>query len=88
MRRGIDTRKIPETRQLQAQCDAFNRAHPIGTPVTLTFDLGNELEETVETKTRSAAQILGGHTAVIWVEGYAGCYELDRVQPLLSKKIA
>lgn len=33
------------------------------------------------TKTRTDAQVLSGHSAVIWVEGIAGCYLLDRVRP-------
>lgn len=37
---------------------------------------------TVDTKTRSEAELLGEHTPVIWVEGIAGAYALDRCKPL------
>lgn len=52
--------------------------HPIGTPVLVTKDDGT----TIETKTRSPAEVLAGHTAVIWLEGISGCYLLSRVKPL------
>jgi hypothetical protein len=63
--------------------ERWNESHPIGTPVTVTRDSG----ETKETKTRSEAWMLGqssrsqGHTAVVLVEGIAGCYSLERVKP-------
>ena len=49
---------------------------PIGTEVVVTKDLGEQRR----TKTRSAPQLLGGHTAVIWLEGISGCYDLERVR--------
>jgi hypothetical protein len=51
---------------------------PAGTDVVVRKDNGEELR----TKTRSSAQMLGGHTPVIWVEGITGCYALDRVRKL------
>lgn len=68
-------RKRPNILKLQAQCDAFNEAHPIGTRVTVKLD-SDELRETT---TRSQAEVLSGHSAVIWLEGVRGCYLLDRV---------
>lgn len=62
---------------LQNECDNWNRLYPVGTEVIRTDDFG----KTHLTKTRSQAQVLSGHTAVIWVEGYTGCYRLDRIQP-------
>lgn len=59
----------------QALVDEFNRVHAIGAAVILTKDTGE-----VRTKTRSAAQVLSGHSAVVWLEGVAGCYALDRVR--------
>lgn len=32
-----------------------------------------------ETRTMSDEQLLGGHTAVVWLEGIAGAYALERV---------
>lgn len=49
---------------------------PQGTDIILTRDNGDQLS----TKTRSAPWLLGGHTAVIQVDGIAGCYRLDRVR--------
>jgi len=64
--------------KLQAQCDAFNAANPVGTRVMLKKDF---VPEPVETTTRSEAQILSGHSAVIWLTGVTGCYHLDCVTP-------
>lgn len=60
----------------QNAVDRWNANHPIGTVVDLTKDSG----EVVRTKTRSEAEVLSGHTAVIWLEGVRGCYCLDRVK--------
>lgn len=64
-----------------ALVEAWNKEHPIGTKVVVTRS-----DEICHTKTRSKAQMLGssgdypGHTAVIWLEGIAGCYTLERVR--------
>jgi len=64
---------------LQVQCDAFNSRWPVGSSVMLKKDF---LPEPVETKTRSEAQVLSGHSAVIWLDGVSGCYALDCVTPI------
>lgn len=69
--------KRPSIKALQAQCDRFNAAVPLGAAVYLRKDSG----DIIETVTRSAAQVLSGHSAVIWLEGVSGCYHLDRVSP-------
>lgn len=51
---------------------------PVGTAVRVTMDDGTARN----TKTRSAAQMLGDHTAVIWLDGITGCYALERVRVL------
>lgn len=66
--------------ELQRQVDAFNARYPVGQPVILQRDTGEQLR----TVTRSEAQILSGHSAVIWVEGASGCYLLDRVTPVTA----
>ncbi len=66
-------------KKLQDRCDAFNAANPVGSRVLLQKD---NAPKPVETKTRSVAQVLSGHTAVIWLEGVTGCYLLDRVTPV------
>ena len=55
--------------------EVWNNRVPVGTSVTYKKDDGSS----IETKTRSAAEILGGHTAVVWLEGISGCVRLDRV---------
>ena len=71
-----DTRhRPPSMAQLTAQCARWNAANPVGTAVNVTMDNG-EVRQTV---TRTGAQILSGHSAVIWLEGISGCYQLSRV---------
>lgn len=79
---GRPARKSAE--QLQAACDNFNAAHQVGTAVSVLLD-GGEVRETVTT---SEAQVLSGHTAVIWLDGVCGCYLLERVTPVAAKVVA
>ena len=60
---------------MQSKVDAFNRRNPVGTTVTVIKDLG----EKFETKVKFPAEVLSGHTPVVWLEGISGCYLLDRV---------
>lgn len=53
----------------------WNEKHGVGQGVIVQRDDGTA----TRTTTRSEAQVLGGHTAVIWLEGIAGCFALDRV---------
>jgi hypothetical protein len=64
------------TTEQQQAVDKWNSTYQIGQAVLLLKDSG----ETVRTKTRSAAEVLSGHTAVIWLEGVRGCYMLSRVK--------
>lgn len=70
---GRPTRK--SAAQLQAACDKFNAAHQVGAAVSVKLD-GGEVRETVTT---SEAQVMGGHSAIIWLDGVRGCYDLERV---------
>ena len=72
------SRRIPSAAKLQAACDKFNAAHQVGAAVTVRMD-GGEVRETITT---SEAQVLSGHSAVIWLDGISGCYLLDRVTPV------
>ena len=60
---------------MQSKVDAFNKRNPVGSSVTVVKDLG----EQVETKVKYQAEVLSGHTPVVWLEGISGCYCLDRV---------
>jgi hypothetical protein len=65
-------------KRLQALCDDWNRLFPVGAPVDLRKDNG----EILRTVTRSNAEVLEGHSAVIWLKGVVGCYLLERVAPV------
>ncbi len=69
------------TAALQKKCDQFNARFPVGQCVSVRKDGG----EGMITKTITEAQVLSGHSAVIWLDGIRGCYLLDRVTPLLSE---
>jgi hypothetical protein len=68
-------------KRLEALCESWNAAHPIGTAVWLEHDNGRKLL----TETRSRAEVLEGHSAVIWLKGVVGCYLLERVSPSVPK---
>lgn len=63
--------------KLKKTCDDWNAAHPVGTAVMVKLD---GQDEPVATTTRSTAQILSGHSAVIWLDGISGCYLLTHVR--------
>ncbi len=70
----------PTRAQLEKQCANFNARYPVGTRVTVGRDAGD-----VEiTATRSKAEVLSGHSAVIWLDGISGCYLLDRITPVAN----
>lgn len=64
-------------KNLQKLCDEFNDKYKVGTKGYLHMDSG----EKKPTHTTSKAQVLSGHSAVIWVNGVSGCYLLDRFEP-------
>lgn len=68
----------PDRAQAEQAVRDWNYLHRVGVAVRVHRDNGAVLE----TRTRSDAQLLGGHTAVVWVEGIAGAYALDRVEPV------
>ncbi len=69
--------KRPSLKEQEQACEIWNLKHPVGSDVKVRMDSG----EIKETKTRSEAQMLSGHTAVIWIEGISGAYLLNRVEP-------
>lgn len=75
--------KRPTPAKLQQQCDEFNAMNPVGSAVHVRLDNGTSKETT----TRTEAQVLMGHSAVVWLHGITGCYLLERVWPAdLSKQ--
>lgn len=53
----------------------WNKKYIPGQKVKVLLDSGTEKVTT----TRSNAELLSGHTPVIWLYGITGCYCLDRV---------
>lgn len=66
----------PKPSQLKKAVDKFNKQFPVGTPVVLRTDAGSDLETVVE----EPARVLGGHSAVAWLQSMPGCYAVERVR--------
>lgn len=62
-------------KQLQETIDNWNNAVSPGTEVTYRNDKG----EFIRTKTRTRAEILSGHSAVVWLDDVRGCVDLSCV---------
>lgn len=60
------------------RADHFNENVPVGTPVR--YWTGDRHGYGKASRTRSVAEVLGGHTAVVWVEGEASCIALSHIQ--------
>lgn len=60
--------------QLQMECDAFNFNYGVGDTINVRGDDGDVFQGKINHK----ATIMGGHTAMMWLEG-KGSYLLDRV---------
>lgn len=57
----------------------WNEAHQKGTRVRY-WKGPREGEPTGEATTRAPAEALGGHTAVVWLDGVSGCIALTHVE--------
>lgn len=73
--------KQPSIKNLEAAAAKWNAAHPIGTLVT-RYKLIDPLREGTETKTRSEAWVMGGHSVMVMVEGVPGGVLLESVVPI------
>lgn len=65
--------------------EMFNALYPVGTPV-IAYP-GARPEDALDaeqlvTRTRSKAEVLGGHTPVVWVDGHSACIALTHVDPV------
>lgn len=67
--------KLKSLAELERECELWNRGCPIGTAVVYHPVIGEP--EGIETRTRSEAWVLSGHTAVIMVEQRPGCVCLE-----------
>jgi hypothetical protein len=72
--------KRPHVRMLELQVENWNLKWPIGTEVDFHPVIDNPVCR--RRKTRSKADILSGHTAVIWLEGESGCVALEACVPV------
>ncbi|MFJ1827372.1 hypothetical protein [Streptomyces sp. NPDC088178] len=64
--------------------EQWNERYPIGTPVTAYPGCRPEddpNDERLVTRTRSKAEVLGGHTDVVWVDGHGACIALTHIDP-------
>lgn len=75
------SRRPPSAKVLQKQVDDFNARYAVGQRVSVRKDGGDG----AITTTRAAAEVLSGHSAVIWLDGISGCYLLDRVTPITGE---
>jgi hypothetical protein len=71
--------------QLQAQCDEWNRTHPMGCDVWYHPVIGEPGCSKYPTR-EMAAYVLGGHTAVVFLEGKSGCVALDALTDEETKR--
>jgi hypothetical protein len=78
-------RKAPCPKRLQAEVDQFNAKVPLGGLVDYFEYEGAPLQRF---KTRTEAQILSGHTAVVWLEGKSGCVCVSHCIPVSSDAAA
>jgi hypothetical protein len=66
---------------LEKEAAAWNAKHPVGTPVT-RYKIIDPLEDGKDTKTRSEAWVMGGHSVMVMVEGVSGGVCLESVVPI------
>lgn len=74
--------KVEAQNALYREVAAWNRAHPIGTAVTAYPGARPEVfskARRIDTTTRSEAQVLSGHTVVVWVDGHEACIALTHI---------
>lgn len=76
--------KLNDKKAQQRLVDKWNLQYAVGQAVTVRLDSG-EVRTTV---TRSKAELLSGHSAVVWLEGVSGCYLLSRVRPFTGEVAA
>ncbi|QQM45104.1 hypothetical protein [Streptomyces liliifuscus] len=75
-------KKADEQAELQRRVDAFNSRYKVGTPVFAYPGCRPEDhpgDKRLITRTRSKAEVLGGHTDVVWVDGHGACIALSHV---------
>ena len=78
--RASKPRPISTHDKLQKEVDRFNNQFPVGTKVE--YWRGIREGEGKIGFIKSRAEILSGHTPVVWIAGCSGCIALSHVRPL------
>jgi len=73
--------RVMNRREQERRVQEFNAQHPIGTPVRYWTGVRGDGPGRCS-RTRTAAQLLQGHTAVVWMQGEGSCVALTHVEPL------
>lgn len=63
--------------KMQKKVDDWNAAHPVGVSVMVKLDGKDEPQPS---KTTTPAQMLSGHSPVIWLENVSGCYHMSHIR--------
>jgi len=66
----------------QKEVDAWNARVKVGATVTYAEVRG---EDTKQYKTATAAEVLSGHTAVVWLHGRNGCVCVSHCKPIIHE---
>lgn len=77
--------KRPSPKAMQQACDLFNSKHPVGSDVLVwpgfTHDHeGSSIAGRDAKVVAPGAYVMGGHTAVVQVDGGHGCIALNHVR--------
>jgi hypothetical protein len=67
--------KPPTLKSQQKLVEKINAAYNTGDKVYVKLDTGKIVVWTI----KAPASLLGGHTAVIWIDEHSSCYSADRV---------
>jgi hypothetical protein len=68
----------PNPQKMAAACEAFNARYNVGDTITVFSGLVGENPTPVQI--RYPAQVLSGHTPVVYVTGGQGCIALSHVK--------
>jgi hypothetical protein len=75
----MTTKIMTERLDLREKINRFNKDNPVGSRVR--YWTGVREGDGILSKVRAPAEILGNHTAVVWVDGRSDCIALTHVQP-------
>jgi hypothetical protein len=64
----------------QKEVDSFNARVNVGDSVEYSEVIG--MGTPVAYRTRTAAEVLSGHSAVVWLEGKSGCVCVSHCKPV------